>query len=220
MSSMVQFAELTSAPVESREGLFSRLLTRLNTLWMKATYPFAGTGRGLRLHYQSEISRQLTPSIWLGNRVEIGRHSWLTLWIVRDRRIVIEDDCRIGPRCTVSAENSIRLERGVVLESDVLVMDHAHAYEDVSQPIKFQGATLGGTIRIEEGCRIGQGAAILCDKGELVLGRHSVVAPGSVVTRSFPANSVISGNLARVAGQFEVAKAYSDVPIVQQAGRV
>jgi len=172
----------------------------LNTLWVTKTYPFAGAGRSLGLHPMCEISRQLAPSIWLGNRVEIGKHSWLTLWIVRDRRIVIEDDCRIDKRCTLSAENSIHLERGVVLESDVLVMDHAHAYEDVGQAIKFQGATSGGTIHIEEGCRIGQGAAILCDKGELRLGRNCVVAPGSVVTRSFPENSVISGNLARVTG--------------------
>jgi len=206
MSSTMLLPELTSLP-EKRAGIFSRQMTRLNTLWVTKTYPFAGTGRDLRLHPMCEIARQLAPSIWLGNRVEIGKHSWLTLWIVRGRRIVIEDDCRIGKRCTLSAENSVHLERGVVLESDVLVMDHAHAYEDVRQSIKFQGATLGGTIRIEEGCRIGQGAAILCDKGELRLGRNCVVAPGSVVTRSFPANSVISGNLARITAPCDSASA-------------
>jgi acetyltransferase-like isoleucine patch superfamily enzyme len=76
-------------------------------------------------------------------------------------------------------------------------MDHAHAYQDVSRPISLQGATAGGRIRIQQGCRIGRGAAILCEKGELVLGQNCVVAPGAVVTRSFPADSMLSGNPAR-----------------------
>jgi acetyltransferase-like isoleucine patch superfamily enzyme len=82
-----------------------------------------------------------------------------------------------------------------------LLMDHAHAYEDVTNPIKVQGTTPGGRIRIEEGCRIGRGAAILCDKGELVLGRNCIVAPRAVISRSFPPNSVISGNPGRVLAQ-------------------
>jgi acetyltransferase-like isoleucine patch superfamily enzyme len=86
----------------------------------------------------------------------------------------------------------------VVLESDVLVMDHSHAYEDVSSPISLQGTTPGGIIRLGEGCRIGPRAAILCsNKGEVVLGANCVVAPGAVVTRSFPANSSLVGNPAR-----------------------
>ena len=86
----------------------------------------------------------------------------------------------------------------MVLESDVLVMDHSHAYEDVSSPISLQGTTPGGIIRVGEGCRIGPRAAILCsNKGEVVLGANCVVAPGAVVTRSFPANSSLVGNPAR-----------------------
>ena len=62
--------------------------------------------------------------------------------------ITIEDDCRIAARCTISAKNSIHLERNVVLASDVLVMDHDHVFEDVSTAIWRQGTTQGGRIRI------------------------------------------------------------------------
>jgi acetyltransferase-like isoleucine patch superfamily enzyme len=188
---------------QDHEGFFSRVLTRLNTFWVAATYPFAGKGRDVSLHYASEISRSLAPHLRVGNRVEIGRHTWFHTWCTlcvennHEVKIIIEDDCRIAARCTITAKNSIHLERDVVLASDVLIMDHAHAYQVVSRPISVQGATSGGRIRIQEGCRIGRGAAVLCDKGELVLGRNCVVAPGAVVTRSFPADSMLAGNPAR-----------------------
>ncbi len=86
-----------------------------------------------------------------------------------------------------------------------LIMDHNHAYEDVSRPIQSQGLTPGGTIRIEQGCWIGHGAAIICGQGELVLGSNSVVAANALVTKSFPSNSVIVGNPARLAKQFDTA---------------
>jgi acetyltransferase-like isoleucine patch superfamily enzyme len=194
----------TSDGSKDREGVFSRLLTKLNSLWVAATYPFAGKGANLSLHYASEISRSFAPHIRLGNRVEIGRQTWFFTWSTPgmegndDVKIIIDDNCRLAERCTITAGNSIHLESDVVLASDVLVMDHAHAYEDVSTPIREQGTTRGGKIRISAGCRIGQGAAILCsNKGELVLGRNCVVSPLAVVTRSFPADSVLSGNPAR-----------------------
>ncbi len=197
MRSMLQTVHPTCATFEDHEGVPSRLLTALNSLWVSATYPFGGKGRSLRLHHASEISRSIAPCISLGSHVDIGKHTWFTSWVESRLKIIIEDECRIGARCTISVANCIHLERGVVLAPDVLLMDHAHAYEDVSRPIKVQGVTPGGRIRIGEGSRIGRGAAILCDKGELVLGRNCVVAPHAVVTRSFPPDTVLSGNPAR-----------------------
>jgi acetyltransferase-like isoleucine patch superfamily enzyme len=189
-----------SAGLDEHEGFFSRVLTKLNSLWVGSTYPLAGRGRNLSLHYTSDIARRLAPHIRLGNSVEIGKHAWLSTGSEDDHEIqvAIGDGCRIGARCTISAKNSIHLERDVVLESDVLVLDNNHAYEDVSIPITLQGTTPGGAIRIEEGCRIGAGVVVLCDKGKLVLGRNCVVTPDTVVTRSFPPGSVLSGNPARI----------------------
>ncbi|HKR28750.1 MAG TPA: hypothetical protein VJS11_14900, partial [Acidobacteriaceae bacterium] len=41
------------------------------------------------------------------------------------------------------------------------------------------------------------------NQGELVLGRNCIVAANSLVTRSFPPYSVIVGNPARVAKQYD-----------------
>jgi acetyltransferase-like isoleucine patch superfamily enzyme len=189
-----------SVNLNHSERFFCRVLTKLNSLWVSSTYPFAGEGRNLSLHYASDISRRLAPHILLGNRVEIEKHTWLSTGSENNHeiRVTIEDDCRIGARCTISAKNSIHLERDVVVASDVLIIDNNHAYEDVATPIAQQGTTQGGTIRIEEGCRIGRGVAVVCEKGELRLGRNSIVGPGSVVTRSFPPHSLLSGNPARI----------------------
>ncbi len=70
-----------------------------------------------------------------------------------------------------------------------------------------------GTIRIEEECWIGFGATIVCTQGELVIGRHSVVGANSVVSRSIPPYSVVSGDPARIVKQYDFSKGkwYSDV---------
>jgi serine acetyltransferase len=194
--------------IRENEELLSRLLTTLNTWWLTGTYPFANTGRSVTFNYASEISRKVATRISLGNQIEIGRHAWITCGAEgpHQQKIVIGDNCRIGPCCTISSKNSIQLERGVVLTSDVLIQDHAHAYEDVSRPVRAQGPTSGGKIRIGEGCLIGRGAAILSGRGELVIGKNSVVAPDAVVMSSFPPSSVISGNPARATPRSSNAK--------------
>lgn len=106
----------------------------------------------------------------------------------------------------ISAKNRIHIARDVVFGPSVLVTDHLHAFEDVTVPIAYQGITEGGTIRIEEGCWIGFGAAVICSQGELTIGRNSVIGANSVVTRSIPPYSVVVGNPAKVVKQFDPEK--------------
>jgi acetyltransferase-like isoleucine patch superfamily enzyme len=145
----------------------------------------------------------VAPRIKLGSSLTVGKDAWLNVLpeATDDVNIVIEDHCRIGARCVISAKNQIHLERHVSLAPAILIQDHNHAYEDTDRPIRVQGTTPGGRIRIEQGCCIGQGTAIVCPRGELVVGRGSVVAPNSLIVRSFPPYSVIEGNPARVVGQ-------------------
>ena len=84
-----------------------------------------------------------------------------------------------------------------MLGPGTLLVDHNHTYEDVNVPISHQGITAGGKIQIEEGCRIGIGVVIICNLGEIVVGKNSVVCENSVLSQSIPANSVVAGNPAR-----------------------
>jgi lipopolysaccharide O-acetyltransferase len=44
---------------------------------------------------------------------------------------------------------------------------------------------------------------VVCNHGELVLGRNCVVGANAVVTRSFPAFSIIAGNPAKVVRTYD-----------------
>jgi acetyltransferase-like isoleucine patch superfamily enzyme len=185
-----------------------RARTRLYSRWIRAIYPFAHLGGKLTVHYPFRLDRREASQISLGNNVTLGKDAWLNTVgeNSQELKIVIGDNCNIGARDIFSAKNQIWIEEDVMIATSVLIQDHHHAYEDVWQPISRQGVTPGGRIRIERGCWIGQGAAIVCNEGELVIGRNCVVGSNALVTRSFPPYSVIIGNPARLARQFNVAK--------------
>lgn len=155
------------------------------------------------------MNRKMARRIKLGNSVTIGKDVWFNIIpeATDEINIAIDDHCRIGPRSWISAKNQIRLERDVILEPSVLIMDHSHAYENPNVPIKKQHLTAGGRILIERGCRIGAGAAILCSGSDLVLGQNSIVVPNAVVVRGQPAFSVIAGNPARVVDRLDPSQA-------------
>lgn len=200
----------SAARFEDPLNLFPRAITKLYSLWVSATYPFASIGSNLSIHYTTVLSRRMAPGMKLGNSLMIRKDAWINTFDISDGdgqpKIIIDDNCLIGARDVISAKNSIHIERDVIIGTSVLIQDHNHLYEDIGLPIKAQGVTPGGKIRIEQGCWIGHGAAIVCNQDELVIGRNSVVAANALVTKSFPPYSVIVGNPARLTRQFDTAK--------------
>ena len=185
----------------------TRVVNKLNSLWVGLTYPFASKGRKLDLHFRSLISRRDAFRISLGNSVSLRKDAWLNIADAHSTEpaIVIEDNCAIGNHTIISARNLIHIERDVLIAQWVLVVDHNHAYEDITVPIVNQGITEGGRIRIGQGSWIARGAVIVCPKGELTIGRNCVVAANSVVTRSIPDYSLVAGLPARVIRQYDPA---------------
>lgn len=191
---------------EDMVALLSRTISKLYSLWITKTYPFAAIGKGVWMHHSSEVSRSAASYIRIGNSVYLERGASLSIPVTPDRDepvIILEDGCKISRRTTILAKNRVHIGRDTIFGPSVLVADHNLAFEDVSLPISRQGTTSGGTIRIEEGCWIGLGAVIVCEHGELVIGRNSVVGANSVITRSVPPYSVVVGNTMRIAKQYD-----------------
>jgi len=190
-------------------SMVSRILSKLHSLWLAWTYPFASLGRSLWIHHSCQLPRSIAPHIRIGNSVHIYHDVWLNILSLRNNnepQILLDDGCNIARRCIVSAQNCIHIGRDAIIGPAALITDHYHVFEGTNAPIAHQKATAGGTIRIEEGCWIGFGAAIVCSQGELVIGRNSVVGANSVVGRSIPPYSVVSGNPGRVVRQYDLSK--------------
>lgn len=182
---------------------------KLHSLWLSYTYPFHKIGKGVSINSSCELRRSFAKYISIGDNVLIADDVWIHIEEVpRDDNpvIVLEDGCVIGRRSVISAKNYIHIGRNVIFGPSVLVMDHNHEFKDCATPIKFQGTTPGGTVRIEEGSWMGYGAAIVCNTGSLVIGQNSVIAANSLVTGSVARSTVVLGNPARPVKHFDPSK--------------
>jgi acetyltransferase-like isoleucine patch superfamily enzyme len=198
------------SPIEDPLRFLPKSLTKLYSMWVGLTYPFASNGNNLSIHYTCDLLRSRAHRIKLGNSVQILKDAILDVLAPPEETgepiIVLDDHAQIGYRCLVSAKNYIHIERDVIMAQSVAIIDHGFGLADGTPSPREKGVTGGGRVRIGQGSWIGQGAAIVCTGGELVLGRNCVVAAKAVVTRSFPPHSVVFGNPARVIKQFDPVK--------------
>lgn len=196
----------TKIVAEDPLTIVTRGLNWLNTRWLRKTYPFAGFGRRVSIHYTCDILRSVAPLISFGDHVDLAKDVWLNAVPTSDTfgpKIMLGNNVKIGRRCSISARNQIILEDSVLFGPQVLIMDHNHEFANIEVPIREQGVTEGGRIVIEKNCWFGFGAVVLCGSGELTIGRNSVVGANAVVTRSFPPYSVIGGNPAKLLRTFD-----------------
>lgn len=106
-------------------------------------------------------------------------------------------DVIIGSRSRIGLGNTIigpvRIGNDVNLAQGIVVSGLNHNYTDPSQTIISQGVTTA-PITIEDDVWIGANAVILAG---VTIGRHSVIAAGSVVTRDVPPLTLAGGCPAR-----------------------
>lgn len=116
--------------------------------------------------------------------------------LVRTDRIEIGDRTVIRPQTIIMANDIAR----IIIGNDVLIGSGAHfyaanhAFDRPGVKIADQGHSLAEDLVIEDDVWIGANAIILPG---VRIGRHSVIAAGSVVTKSVEPFSVYSGVPAR-----------------------
>lgn len=113
--------------------------------------------------------------------------------------VELGEGCLLGIGSTVIGP--LRFGNQVMTAQHVVLSGMNHDYEAIQTPIRDQPVTTRPIV-VEDDCWIGANAVILAG---VTIGRHSVVAAGSVVTHNVPAFSVVGGNPARLLKQYDMA---------------
>lgn len=136
------------------------------------------------------------------NNFELGSNSTIENFCTINNgvgEVLIGYNTLIGMGNTVIGPVSIG--NNVILAQNIVISGLNHEYQDVTKPIHEQPVTTA-KITVDDECWIGANAVITAG---VTIGKHSVIAAGSVVTKDVPPFSVAVGNPARVIKQFNAA---------------
>jgi len=105
--------------------------------------------------------------------------------------LVMENDVIIGANVTLGAHSKIFLGNNVRLSKDVLVETAGLTWRSHKPPYLHESQE----IRIRDGVWIGARAIVL---GGVTIGENTIIAAGSVVSKSIPGNVVAAGVPAKI----------------------
>lgn len=142
-------------------------------------------------------------NVVIGENTTILEHSRVNVW--RDEqgnypKVSIGNNCYIGYYFSLLAAADIVIEDHVLFASNVLINSHSHGMNPESEKYYSEQPLTGGSIRIAEGCWIGEKVSILPG---VTIGKKCIVGANSVVTKSIPDYSIAVGAPAHVVKQYD-----------------
>lgn len=120
--------------------------------------------------------------------------------------IVIGDNCMIGIGSVLTGP--VVIGNNVIMAQHVGVSGLNHGYKDIAIPIRDQTCDVA-TVYIHDDSWIGTNAVITAG---VTIGKHCIVAGGSVVTKDVPDYTMVGGNPARVLKQYNKATGLWEKP--------
>ncbi len=130
---------------------------------------------------------------------------------VLGKKSTIEDFCTInnGVGNVLIGDNSligmgnviigpVTIGNNVIFAQNIVASGLNHEYKDVTQPIVTQNVTTKPIV-VEDDCWIAANVVITAG---VTIGKHCVVAAGSVVTKDLPPFTIAAGNPAKVIKQY------------------
>jgi acetyltransferase-like isoleucine patch superfamily enzyme len=200
---MSRLREYFRLPLHEEFSILQRAGSRAKT---QLYYQHVFGSMGSHCIIGTPVSLYNAHRIHLGDRVSIGSGGRLDAIIEYagqrfTPRIEIGKDVYIGPHLHLVAIGRVAIGNGCVLSEQVYISDNSHGLEPDAGLIMEQPLIQGGDVEIGDGCFLGFRSAVLPG---VRLGRNCIVGLNSVVTRSFPAYSMLVGSPARLIKSWSV----------------
>ncbi len=154
---------------------------------------------GVNIHPTSKIFKRAVVKQFPTKEgfISIGKHSIIfdnAMLLTYKGKIIIGDYCTVNPFTILYGHGGLTIGNGVRIAAHCVVIPSNHNYENPDLPIYLQGHIKKG-ITIEDDVWIGANCTIL---DGVIIGKGSIVAAGSVVTKSVEPYSIVAGVPARV----------------------
>ena len=157
-------------------------------------------GAYLKLGDYVKVSGLGKKGVQFGDLVSIGDYSRIivsTTFQNMGSFIEIGDNVGIGEYAYLGGAGGLSIGNDCIVGQYFSCHPENHNYNDLPTKIRLQGVRRQG-ITIGENCWIGSKVTIL---DGVQIGAGSIIAAGAVVTKSFPANSIIGGVPAKLIKQ-------------------
>ena len=183
------FQKESARPVieNSVEFLYARNIKFGNSVYIDS---------GCRLHAS-------IAAIEIGNNSRIMRNAYLYTAGANSRcgeGIYIGNKSWIGINSVLmSGQGGIFIGDNVILAPNVIIVPGDHDFKDIAATTAEQQYT-GKPIHIHDNVWVGANAVIV---GGVTVGKHAVIAAGSVVTKDVPAYTVVGGVPAKTIERFD-----------------
>jgi maltose O-acetyltransferase len=130
--------------------------------------------------------------IVFGKNVVIKENT--TLYAKKNAKITFGDNTSTGHHTEISANISVEIGSEVIMGAYTYITDSNHDYRNSNLPIRKQGMLAESTV-VGNNVWIGRNTMLL--KGSKI-GKNSVVAGGSVVTKKYNGNIILAGIPAKI----------------------
>ncbi|OWY06103.1 hypothetical protein B6V75_08435 [Thioclava sp. F1Mire-8] len=170
------------------------IVSRIFTLLTKIRHKDLSVGQSTRIE-PSLIARG--GKITLGDNVIVRIGSVL---MPAGGKICIGSNTTINHYCVLHGGNSLEVGKNCLIAPRVSLFSSNHSFQSRNIPIREQGMSSKGGIKIGNDVWIGTGAVVL---DGVHIGDGAVIGAGSIVTKSIREYDIVVGNPARVIGRRE-----------------
>lgn len=156
-------------------------------------------GRLKNLYYKIKYSF-LDKKIHLSKTAYIHHGATFIITENEKAKIEVEEGVYIGRFANIHTGSLIKIGKHTVLSDYVYLSTLAHGIEPIKGPIMSQETFDKGEIVLGENVFLGFGVKVMPN---VKLDDWCIVGAGSVVTKSFPAFSMIAGNPAKLIKKYD-----------------